>query len=77
MPQGVEIWLPIRNDSARSSWFLTLAEVRKTIGAWRQYYNEYRPHNSLDQQMPIEFVAGWKQTRTDPKARFLTLAMVQ
>jgi len=31
----------------------------------------------LDQQTPSEFVAGWQQTRTDPKAGFLTREMVQ
>jgi len=58
--------------SLNQNWFLSLAEARATIENWRQYYNEYRPHSSLDQQTPSEFVAGWQQTRTDPEAGFLT-----
>jgi hypothetical protein len=44
---------------------------------WPQDYNEYRAHRSLGQQTPSEFVADWQQTRTDAKAGFLNLEMVQ
>jgi hypothetical protein len=55
------------------NWFLSLADAGETIENWRQDYNEYRPHSSLGQQTPSEFVADWQQTRTDPKARFFKL----
>ena len=67
----------LRQECLNQNWFLSLAEARETIENWRQDYNEYRPHSSLDQQTPSEFVAGWQQTRTDPKAGFLTHEMVQ
>ena len=41
---------------------------------WR---TQNRPHSSLGQQTPIEFVGGWQQTRNNPKPGFLTLEMVQ
>jgi putative transposase len=67
----------LRQECLNQNWFLTLAEARQTIESWRHDYNEYRPHSSLDQQTPSEFVADWQQTRTDRKAGFLTLEMVQ
>ena len=67
----------LRQECLNQNWFLSLADARETIENWRQDYNEYRPHSSLDQQTPSEFVAGWQQTQTDPKAGFLTHEMVQ
>jgi putative transposase len=57
--------------------FTSLDEAQQIVESWRQDYNEYRPHSSLGQQTPSEFVAGWQQTRTDPKAGFLNVEMVQ
>ena len=37
--------------------FLTLAEARETIEAWRQDYNHLRPHSILDALTPREFAA--------------------
>jgi putative transposase len=67
----------LRQECLNQNWFTSLAEAKQTVEAWRQDYNEYRPHSSLDQKTPSEFVVGWQQTRTDPKAGFLTLEMVQ
>jgi putative transposase len=35
--------------------FLSLAETRATIAAWRDDYNYFRPHSSLGALTPIEF----------------------
>src|ERR1041385_8410631 len=67
----------LRQECLNQNWFLSPADARETIENWRQDYNEYRPHSSLGQQTPSEFVADWQQTRTDPKAGFLNLEMVQ
>ena len=67
----------LRQECLNQNWFTSLAEARQIIEAWRRDYNDYRPHSSLGQQTPSEFVAGWQQTRTDPKPGFLTLEMVQ
>src|SRR5215216_1347622 len=58
----------LRQECLNQNWFLSLADARGTIENWRQDYNEYRPHRSLGQQTPSEFVADWQQTRTDPKS---------
>ncbi len=67
----------LRQECLNQNWFLSLDDARQTIESWRRDYNEYRPHSSLDQRTPSEFVAGWQQTRTDQKAGFLTHQMVQ
>jgi putative transposase len=67
----------LRQECLNQNWFLSLADAREMIENWRQDYNEYRPHSSLGQQTPSEFVADWQQTRTDLKAGFLNLEMVQ
>ena len=38
-------------------WFLSRAEAKPIIEAWRRHYNEVRPHSSLGYLTPIEFVA--------------------
>jgi len=58
----------LRQECLNQNWFLSVADARETIENWRQDYNEYRPHRSLGQQTPSEFVADWQQTRTDPQA---------
>jgi hypothetical protein len=46
-------------DSATSAlneaWFLTLADARRIIEAWRQDYNRVRPHSALGYLTPDEF----------------------
>lgn len=36
-------------------WFSTMAEVENLTDKWRKYYNENRPHSSLDYLTPNEF----------------------
>jgi len=41
------------------SWFLSLEDAREKVEAWRQHYNQVRPHGSLGNVPPLEF-AGVK-----------------
>jgi len=34
-------------------WFLTLADAREKMEAWRRYYNEERLHGSIGHKPPI------------------------
>ena len=67
----------LRQECLNQNWFLPVADARETIENWRQDYNEYRPHSSLGQLTPSEFVAALQGIRPDPKEGFLTLEMVQ
>lgn len=44
-----------RTECLNENWFLSLAEARVKIEAWRQDYNRSRPHSSLGNVVPREF----------------------
>lgn len=46
-----------RDECLSVNWFLDLADARQKIETWRQDYNEVRPHSSLSDLTPIEFIA--------------------
>jgi putative transposase len=45
----------LRDECLNASWFANLFEARAKIGAWREEYNEERPHSSLGYLAPREF----------------------
>jgi putative transposase len=45
----------LRDECLNEHVFLTLAEARATIEAWRHDYNHLRPHSSLGNLTPEEF----------------------
>jgi putative transposase len=47
----------LRDECLNTSWFHSLEEARRGIEAWRIEYNEQRPHSSLSNLAPAEFVA--------------------
>jgi putative transposase len=53
----------LRDECLNANWFATLADARTKIEAWRQDYNEQRPHSSLDYQTPREFAAAAESRR--------------
>jgi putative transposase len=42
----------LRQECLNAHWFLSLADAQAKIGAWRQDYNESRPHSSLGWATP-------------------------
>jgi putative transposase len=45
----------LRDECLNENWFCSLAEARATIEAWRQDYNQCRPHSALGYRTPEEF----------------------
>jgi putative transposase len=45
----------LRQECLNAHWFLSLADAQAKIGAWRQDYNESRPHSSLGWATPADF----------------------
>jgi putative transposase len=45
----------LRDECLNASWFGSLFEARVKIGAWKEEYNEERPHSSLGYLAPREF----------------------
>ena len=47
----------LRDECLNTHWFLSLADARAKIEAWRRHYNESRPHTSLGWMTPAEFAS--------------------
>ncbi|WP_430735388.1 IS3 family transposase [Halodesulfovibrio aestuarii] len=45
-----------RDECLNTHWFLSLSDARKKIETWRKEYNEFRPHSSLENMTPNDFV---------------------
>jgi len=53
----------VRDELLNVEEFFTLTEAQVIIEDWRIEYNNYRPHSSLGQLTPLEFVAKWNATK--------------
>jgi len=45
-----------RQECLNEHWFLTLEDAKEKIEVWRIQYNADRPHSSLNNQTPNEFI---------------------
>ena len=45
----------LRDECLNANWFLSLADAKSKIEAWRRQYNESRPHTALGWLTPQEF----------------------
>lgn len=46
-----------RDECLNDHWFTSLTEARSIVAAWRQDYNEGRPHSGIGYLTPAEFAA--------------------
>ncbi len=51
----------LRDECLNANWFLSLADARAKIEAWRRHYNDSRPHTSLGWMTPAEYAAAAAQ----------------
>ncbi len=47
----------LRDECLNANWFASLAEAREKVEAWREDYNEQRPHSSLGYLPPRVFAS--------------------
>ena len=47
----------LRQELLNASWFLSLADAKVRMEAWRKEYNEERPHSALRNLTPNEYVS--------------------
>jgi len=45
----------LRAEYLNENWFLSLEDAREKVAAWREEYNERRPHGALGNLSPEEF----------------------
>lgn len=48
-----------RDECLNANWFENLSDARRKIEAWRQDYNQRRPHSALAYRTPEEFAKQW------------------
>jgi len=54
----------LRDECLNANWFATMTDARQKIEAWRQEYNNERPHSSLNYLSPSEFAVRMSSART-------------
>jgi putative transposase len=54
-----------RDECLNDHWFQTLHQARTAISAWRQDYNEVRPHSSIGRIAPAQFAALHRRQADD------------
>ena len=52
-----------RDECLNLHWFLSLQDAKEKIESWRDEYNTFRPHSSLDDLTPREFAKRWQIRR--------------
>jgi putative transposase len=58
----------LRDECLQQHWFVTLADARHTVEAWRRDYNQQRPHSSLGYRSPEEFRLDFdRRTAMEPE----------
>lgn len=50
----------LREECLNENWFVSLSHAKQEIETWRTEYNSYRPHRSLGQLTPNEFIEKLK-----------------
>jgi len=45
----------LRDECLSREWFSSVKEAQVVIEGWRKFYNEERPHSSLEYLTPLEF----------------------
>jgi len=56
-----------RDECLDENWFESLEQARQAIAAWRNVYNEIRPHSSCGRIPPATFAALHRQLTGDAK----------
>ncbi len=50
----------VRHECLNQHYFKTLEEARNKIEDWRVWYNEFRPHQTLEGLTPAGFIKQWQ-----------------
>jgi len=57
----------LRHECLNQHYFVTLEEAKKIIKDWKEEYNTFRPHGSLNGMTPEEFKKAWKEQKQQQK----------
>ena len=54
-----------RDECLNAHWFLSLEDAVEKIDAWRHEYNHFRPHSSLGDMTPMEYIDVWQRQESE------------
>jgi putative transposase len=57
-----------RDECLNAHWFLSLEDAVMKIEAWKTEYNHYRPHSSLSDRTPAEFIEYCLKQKVDKQS---------
>jgi putative transposase len=60
-----------RDECLNVNWFLSMEDAREKIEKWRTDYNEFRPHSSLEDLTPRQFIDKYEGSERSQKTPFL------
>ena len=60
-----------RDECLNVNWFLSMEDAREKIERWRKDYNEFRPHSSLGDLKPQQFLDKFSTRIKDQKTPLL------
>ena len=63
-----------RDECLNVNWFLSIEDAREKIGAWRNDYNQWRPHTSLGDLTPQQYAE--KQGKISPDSLLLACTVL-
>lgn len=55
----------VRDECLSQHWFASLGHLRSVIEAWREDYNQYRPHSALGYLPPAQYAATLKAAKQE------------
>jgi putative transposase len=53
-----------RGECLNVNWFLSIEDAREKIEMWREEYNEFRLHSSLENMTPRQFTEQFESQKT-------------
>lgn len=53
-----------RDECLNVNWFLSIDDAREKIEMWREEYNEFRPHSSLENLTPRQYAEKFESQET-------------
>jgi putative transposase len=53
----------LRDECLNTNWFMSLEDAQAKIETWRQDYNHFRPHSSLDDVPPVLFAKQFYESQ--------------
>jgi putative transposase len=60
-----------RDECLNVNWLLSIEDAREKIEKWREDYNEFRPHSSLEDLSPRQFADKFRSSLKSQKTSFL------